>query len=100
MAVYSISSIEVKDWDMYEKYMKLVPDVIHKHGGKYLVRGGEVIADSTNWHPKRVVILEFPDIESLNKFRDSVDYKPVANLKQKTTSTKNFMVVCYDDANY
>ena len=57
MAVYSISSIEVKDWDMYEKYMKLVPDVIHNHGGKYLVRGGEVIADSTNWHPKRVVIL-------------------------------------------
>ena len=42
MAVYSISRIEVKDWNIYEKYMKLVPDFINKHGGKYLVRGGEV----------------------------------------------------------
>ena len=99
MAVYSISSIEVKNWDMYEKYMKLVPDVIHNHGGKYLVRGGEVIADSTNWHPKRVVILEFPDIESLNKFRDSDDYKPVANLRHKAATTESFVVIGYGDTN-
>ena len=42
MSVYSISSIEVKDWEAYKEYMKLVPDVIHKFGGKYLVRGGDI----------------------------------------------------------
>ena len=39
MSVYSISSINVKDWDAYAEYMKLVPAVIKKYGGKYLVRG-------------------------------------------------------------
>ena len=37
MSVYSISSINVKDWDAYAEYMKLVPAVIKKYGGKYLV---------------------------------------------------------------
>ncbi len=47
MSVYSISSINVKDWDAYAEYMKLVPAVIKKYGGKYLVRGGEIISDNT-----------------------------------------------------
>ena len=48
MPVFSVRGIEVKGWDTYEKYMKLVPEVVHKHGGRYLARGGEVSADSTN----------------------------------------------------
>ena len=60
MAVYSISSINVKDWETYEKYMKKVPSIIEKYGGKYLVRGGEILADDTTWQPKRIVMLEFP----------------------------------------
>ena len=80
MPVYSISSIDVKDWEAYQKYMKLVPSVIKKFGGKYLVRGGDILSDSTSWKPKRVVILEFPTIEDMNNFRDSEDYKPVADI--------------------
>ena len=60
MAVYSISSIQVKNWEIYEEYMKKVPAIIEKYGGRYLVRGGKILADDTSWHPKRVVILEFP----------------------------------------
>ena len=41
MAIYSISNIEVKDWAIYEEYMKKVPKIIEKYGGKYLVRGGK-----------------------------------------------------------
>ena len=55
MSVYSISSINVKDWDAYAEYMKLVPAVIKKYGGKYLVRGGEIISDNTTWNPQRIV---------------------------------------------
>ena len=68
MSVYSISSINVKDWETYEKYMKKVPGIIEKYGGKYLVRGGEILADDTTWQPKRIVILEFLiklDLETL-----------------------------------
>ena len=47
MAVYSISNITVKDWDTYREYMEKVPPVIEKYGGKYLVRGGDILSDDT-----------------------------------------------------
>ena len=47
MAVYSISSINVKDWDKYQEYMKHVPAIIEQYGGRFLVRGGEIIAVGT-----------------------------------------------------
>ncbi len=96
MSVYSVSSITVKDWDTYQEYMKRASVIIAKHGGKYLVRGGEILADSTSWHPKRVVILEFPTIEQMNAFRDSDEYKPVAELRHKAADTEGFTVVGYD----
>ena len=92
MPVYSISSIDVKDWEAYQKYMKLVPSVIKKFGGKYLVRGGNILSDSTSWKPKRVVILEFPTIEDMNNFRDAEDYKPVAEIRLKASESESFVV--------
>ena len=75
MSVYSISSINVKDWDAYAEYMKLVPAVIKKYGGKYLVRGGEIISDNTTWNPQRIVILEFPTIAAIRiKASDSESF--------------------------
>ncbi len=96
MSVYSISSITVRDWDTYQQYMKRASEIIAMYGGKYLVRGGEILADSTSWHLKRVVILEFPTIERMNAFRDSDEYKPVAELRHKAANTEGFTVVGYD----
>ena len=96
MSVYSISSITVRDWDTYEIYMKRASEIIAMYGGKYLVRGGEILADSTSWHPKRVVILEFPTVEQMSAFRDSDEYKPVAELRHKAADIEGFTVVGYD----
>ena len=92
MSVYSISSITVKDWDTYREYMKHVPAIIEKYGGRYLVRGGEIISDDTSWQPQRVVILEFPDLAQMKAFRDSDEYKPVAELRHKAADTEGFVV--------
>ena len=96
MAVYSISSIEVKNWEIYEEYMKKVPAIIEKYGGRYLVRGGEILADDTSWHPKRVVILEFPTTEHMDSFRNSEEYKPVAELRHKAAEPEGFVVLGHD----
>ncbi len=96
MSVYSIASITVNDWDAYGEYMKQAAPIIESYGGKYLVRGGEILADNTTWHPKRVVILEFPTIEQMNAFRDSDEYKPVAEIRHKAAESEGFTVVGYD----
>ena len=96
MAVYSISNITVKDWDTYREYMEKVPPVIEKYGGKYLVRGGDILSDDTSWHPERIVILEFPNIKQMNDFRNSEEYKPVASLRHKAADTEGFVVSGYE----
>ena len=63
-----------------------------KYGGKYLVRGGEIISDNTTWNPQRIVILEFPTIEDMNNFRNSEDYKPVAAIRIKASDSESFVV--------
>ena len=92
MSVYSISSITVKDWDIYQEYMEKVPAVIEKYGGKYLVRGGNIIADDTTWNPQRIVILEFPSVDNMKAFASSEDYKPIAALRHKAADTESFSV--------
>jgi uncharacterized protein (DUF1330 family) len=72
--------------------MKHVPAIIEKYGGRYLVRGGEIISDDTSWQPERVVILEFPDLAQMKAFRDSDEYKPVAELRHKAADTEGFVV--------
>ena len=60
MKIYVISDIVVNNQQKYEEYTKLVPDTIKKYGGKYLVRGGEIITRNGDWDPKgRCVVLEF-----------------------------------------
>ena len=96
MSVYSISSITVKDWDTYREYMNHVPAIIEKYGGRYLVRGGDIISDDTSWQPQRVVILEFPDLAQMKAFRDSDEYKPVAELRHKAADTEGFVVTGFN----
>jgi uncharacterized protein (DUF1330 family) len=44
------------------------------------------------WSPKRVVILEFPDDESMVAFRTSPEYLPVGEIRHSAADTKSFKV--------
>jgi uncharacterized protein (DUF1330 family) len=41
MTAYVILDIDVHDQEGYQKYRAGVPALIAKHGGEYLVRGGD-----------------------------------------------------------
>lgn len=92
MAVYSISDITVKDPEAYKEYMERAAPLVEKFGGRYLVRGGKVTPGEGGWHPNRVVILEFPDEESMMAFRASPEYAPVGEIRHTAADTKSFRV--------
>ena len=75
MSAYMLVDCEVTDPKRYEKYKKLAPAAIAQYGGRYLVRGGETVVLEGTWLPKRVVVMEFPDLESARRFYDSPEYK-------------------------
>lgn len=79
MAAYVLAEIEITNPDGYKEYTTAVPATIHKYGGKFLVRGGNVEVLEGEWPQRRRVILEFPSKEAVKQWWDSPDYeKPKA----------------------
>ena len=92
MAAYVIVDIDVTNPEAYEEYRKLVPPLVEKYGGKYLVRGGASETLERDWTPKRLAVLEFESVEKANQFYHSADYKPVRQMRIDATNSKLLIV--------
>lgn len=92
MPAYIIGSITVTDPVGYEEYRAKVPAVIAAHGGRYVVRGGQMEVIEGDWPLSRTVVLEFPDMARIKAFYDSPDYAPLLAIR-KRTSVSNLIAV-------
>ena len=92
MTAYVIVDIDVHDPKVYEKYKGLAPPAIAAHGGRYLVRGGEVTVLEGEWRPKRFVILEFPTADAAKRWWGSTEYAEAKRLRQQSATTSMFVV--------
>jgi uncharacterized protein (DUF1330 family) len=66
--------------------------LVEKHGGRYLVRGGELHAIEGDLGLKRLVILEFPSIEAARRFYGSPEYTLLLTLRQETARSDIVLV--------
>ncbi len=92
MAAYVIANVRVTDPDRYPDYISQVSQIIERHGGRYLARGGKVEVLEGDWEPQRLVILEFESMERLREFYDSPEYAPLKQLRHEAAFTQ-FVVV-------
>ncbi len=77
MPAYLIARVEVTDWARYREYIKATPEVIARFGGKFIVRGGEVVTLEGPEEKRRVVIIEFPTLGQAKAFYHSDAYAKV-----------------------
>ena len=87
MPAYVIVDIQVKDPEGYQDYIKQVPAMVAKHGGKYLARGGSPKVMEGDWDPTRLVLLEFPDRESAEAFYNDPAYTEIKQIRHRTTTS-------------
>ena len=92
MAAYVIANVNVKDPALFEQYRKQVPDTLARHGGRYLVRGGQHQTLEGSWTPARLVVLEFPSLEQARRWYDSEDYREPKALRMKCALTDVVLV--------
>ena len=83
MAAYLILDIEVTDQELYAEYVARARTIIENAGGRYLVRGGRVITLSGEWHPKRLVVIEFTSVELAQQCLASPEYRAIAPLRER-----------------
>ena len=92
MTAYVIVDIEVTDPEGYKEYIKVAPPAVALYGGKYIARGGANETLEGEWQAKRLVILEFPDMEQAKKWLNSEEYAPARAMRHKYAKT-NMVVV-------
>ena len=92
MAAYMIVDVDVRDAAAYEDYKRGVEPFIAKHGGVYLVRGGDFEILEGDWRPTRLVIFRFPDRESVHAFLDDPDYQRLKALRRRVATTSAIVV--------
>ena len=90
MPAFFIADISASDMEKYQSssYLDVIPDIASHYGGVYRARGGATEVLEGDWHPRRLVIIEFPSMGDLLAFYNSAEYKPFKELRQRNTHSK------------
>ena len=71
---------------LIKDYVKYAPNVVQKHGGKYIIWSTRDKLESLegDWHNASLVVLEFPSTEALRAFWNDEEYKRLSEIRKTT----------------
>jgi len=77
MSVYFVANIKIKDEVEYKKYAAKADEVFSKFNGSYLAFDTNPLVLEGSWDYSRVVIISFPDKDSLLNWYNSKEYQEI-----------------------
>lgn len=88
MPAYVIIETDVHDPEQYQRYKDAAPVTVAAEGGRFLARGGELAVLEGDWDPRRLVILEFEDLETARRWYDSDGYGEAKLLRESAATLR------------
>ena len=92
MAAYIIVDNEITDSALFAEFARRIVEVVERHGGRYLVRGGSTEVVEGNRMPHRVVVIEFESLEKARNFVNDPEYVELADIRTRSTTTTTIIV--------
>ena len=92
MSAYVIANVDVHDPQAYEAYRCRTRETIEAHGGRFIVRGGDIDVLEGEPNVRRLVVIEFPDKEAARRWYDSPEYQAILPLRTSTSDGALFIV--------
>lgn len=90
---YLIAEHIITEPAVFEEYRVKVGPMIEKYGGRYLTKGSaHQLPEGGHWQPERVVIIEFPDKQSLDAWYNSPEYQPLIKLRKESASDLDMLI--------
>ncbi|PVA10814.1 DUF1330 domain-containing protein [Pelagivirga sediminicola] len=88
---YLIGHITVNDPDAYREYVARDTPILERHGGRFIVRGGqsETVEGAAQ---ERHVVIEFPSYEAARAAYDDPAYQEVAEIRRRTADSTIILV--------
>lgn len=92
MTAFVVFDVEVTHPAEYEGYKQLAAPTVALYGGKYIVRGGQTETLEGDWVPKRIVVLQFENVERAKAWINSPEYSEARALRHKYAVSKAIVV--------
>lgn len=93
MPAYLVGGVDVSDPAWVAEYGPKVEALVEKHGGRYLVRGGEMdVVEGTTPASRVMVVIEFPSLENARAWYNDPDYAPLIKLRQTGSESEIVLV--------
>lgn len=78
---FSITEVEILDPAAAQLYAELTGTAVDRYGGHFLVLGAEPTVAEGEFPPeRRVVVIEWPDMDALRTWYDSPEYAPAREI--------------------
>ena len=89
MTAYLIADIKVTDDSWVPEYAAVAHEFVHKHGGKYLSRSGNVrTLEGKPLETSLIAIMQFPTAQHAMAFVNDPEYAPFAVARQKGSESR------------
>lgn len=90
--IYSILHIEVKDKDAFQKYLDGQWKTVEKHGGQFMIAGGDFDVIQGKWVPGKIIAHKWPNVEAFHRWYGSEEYRPWKEIFAKAASVNILLV--------
>ena len=92
MSAYIIADIQVSDPVAYDDYRPLAAASIARFGGRFIVRGGKVDLLEGGPKPERIVVIEFPDVDTARRWYQSEEYQTALQIRRAASRGRVLLV--------
>ena len=99
-SAYVVVNLDVHDRRRFSAYRRRVSDVIRKHGGRYLVRAGELCALEGGEGMSCLIIIEFPSMEDAMRCYENEDYAPLLRMRMEAAKSDVLLVRGCDEVDW
>jgi uncharacterized protein (DUF1330 family) len=93
MPAYVLADVRaVRDLEALVEYRRRNTDAVANHGGRFLIRGGELELLEGDWPTQRIVLIEFPDAAAARAWWESDEYAPLKAMRREASDTNIVLV--------
>ena len=92
MPAYFVVEIEITNMEAMAPYREAVGATLTQYGGRFLARGGNTELIEGGPEPKRIVLLEFPDIAAFKRWYNSPEYQKILPNRLANSRARAFVV--------
>jgi uncharacterized protein (DUF1330 family) len=81
MPAYVIVDSDIHDLEQYKQAQGPGFKALEDAGGRFIARGGDPLVLEGDWAPKRLSLIEFPDVETARRWYESADYQEAKGIR-------------------